>query len=189
MSLTLQLSARHTVRRRRRGLSMVEALIALSICSALLVATGAAFTASASAVQNNTDFSKATQTARVTLNQMLVEIRRADSIQCASTTTAGAYFDVIRPSGSLLPNETSRRYAFDATNNQLTLTIFTTGATATTYVLAHNITGASFGPPQIGTDANNASVVQRLPVTLTVKVGQNVITLSGAEGPRRALRY
>src|SRR5438270_12686143 len=115
--------------RPRRGLSMVEAMISLAICSALLVAAGAAFTASASAVQNNTDFTKASQTARVTMNQMLVEIRRADSVQCPSSTSASTYFDVIRPDQTIGPNEVFRRYSYDATAKQLSLQIYYTGNT------------------------------------------------------------
>jgi len=176
--------------RPRRGLSMVEALVSLAICSGLLVAAGTAFTASASAVQNNTDFTKASQTARVTMNQMLVEVRRADSIQCPSTTTASTYFDVIRPDETITPNEVFRRYAYDATAKQLTLQIYYAGATAgPKYVLANNISAASFGPPQMGTDANNTTVVQRLPVTMTATVGKNAVPLSGTAGPRRALKY
>jgi Tfp pilus assembly protein PilW len=169
---------------------MVEAMVSLSICSALLVASGAAFTASASAVQNNTDFTKAGQTARVTMNQMLIEIRRADSVQCPSTTSASTYFDVIRPDETITPNEVFRRYSYDATNKQLKLQIFYAGnAAGPSYVLANNISAGSFGPPQMGTDANNTTVVQRLPITMTATVGKNAVPLSGSEGPRRALKY
>ena len=173
---------------RRGGLSMVEALISLSICSALLVATGAAFTASAQAVQVNDDFFRASQTARVTVNQMLVEVRRADSIQ--SSTSDATYLDVIRPPETLTANEVYRRYKFDAANKRLTLQIFYTGNVAgPLYVLARNIESASFGPPQMGPDANNAVVVQRLPITVNVKVHKNAVSLTGAASPRRATRY
>jgi hypothetical protein len=167
---------------------MVEAMISLSICTALLVATGAAFTASALAVQTNDDFFRASQTARVTMNQMLTEVRRADAVQC-DASGANAYFDVIRPTETLTPNESYRRYQFDATNKKVTLQIFYAGGTAgTPYTLASNVTSATFGPAQMGTDANNATVVQRVPITLTIKVGKNNITLNGAAGPRRALK-
>src|SRR3954454_9524284 len=141
-------TCRRTCRRTRRGLSMVEAMVSLAICSALLVAAGTAFTASASAVQNNTDFTKASQTARVTMKQMLVEVRRSDSVQCPSTPAASTYFDVIRPNETITPNEVFRRYAYDATARQLTLQIFYSGnAAGPRYVLANNISAASFGPP------------------------------------------
>ena len=172
----------------RRGLSMVEAMISLAITSMLLVATGAAFTASASAVQANDEFNRASQTARVTMNQMLVEVRRADAVQCDPAGTT--YMDVIRPTETLTPNEVYRRYRFDSANKRLTLQIFYTGnVPGPLYVLARNVNSATFGPAQTGKDSNNATVVQRVPVTVAVKVGKNYVALNGAAGPRRALRY
>ena len=180
-------SRTHSSRLTRRGLSMVEAMISLAICSALLVAAGAAFTSSAAAVQVNADFFRASQTARVTMNQMLTEVRRADSVQCSPTNST--YFDVIRPAETITPNEGYRRYAFDSANKRVTLQIYYTGGTTSSlYTLASNVEAAAFGPPQTGADSNNASVVQRLPITLTVTVGKNRIQLSGSAGPRTALQ-
>ena len=48
---------------RRSAMSLVEAMVALALTSALLVATGAAFTASASLAQNNAYFFQAEQAA------------------------------------------------------------------------------------------------------------------------------
>ena len=36
---------------------------------------------------------------------------------------------------------------------------------------------------------NNATVVQRLPVTLKVTVGKNTVNMNGAAGPRRAMTF
>lgn len=167
---------------------MVEALISLAISGMLLAAVATAFTASSSAVEANDQFFRASQTARVTLNQMVTEIRRADALQFSGSSTTS--FDVIRPSETLTANEIYRRYSYNASTKQISLQIFYTGGTAgPSYVLANNIESASFGPPEWGQDANNATVPQRVPVTMTVKVGKSWVTLNGSAGPRRAMKY
>lgn len=175
--------------RARRGLTMMEAMVSLSITGMLLAGLASAFVTSADAVEQNEQFFRATQAARVTLNQVLVECRRSDALQCSST---GAYdhFDVIRPQEVLEPNELYRRYRFDPAAKQVTLTIhYADGTAGPPYVMVRNVQAAAFGPPQMGVDANNATVVQRMPVVLTVKVGRNAVTLNGAAGSRRAMRF
>ena len=175
--------------RARRGLSMIEAMIAMGISSMLLVAVSGAFTASSQAVETNDQFFRASQTSRVVLHQMLGEIRRADLVQCDPTETDLTYFDVIRAAEDITPGEVYRRYKYDATTRQLVLTIFKSGGVVSArYVLANNVDSATFGPPQNGNNSANVLVVQRLPVTVTVKVGSNYIALNGAAGPRRALK-
>jgi hypothetical protein len=174
--------------RARRGLSMIEAMIAMGISSMLLVAVSGAFSASAQAVETNDQFFRASQTSRVVLHQMLGEIRRADLIQCDAGGDT-SYFDVIRPAEDLTPFEVYRRYQYDSNTRRLTLTIYKAGnVVAAQYVLANNVEAAAFGPPQTGNNAANRLVVQRLPVTVSVKVGSNYISLNGAAGPRRALK-
>lgn len=173
----------------RRGLTIMEMMVSLSITGMLLAGLVTAFVTSADAVEMNDQFFRATQAARVTLNQVLVECRRADALQCSSSGVYD-YFDVIRPAEVLEPDEVFRRYKYDAVNKHLTLTIFyTDGTSSPSYIMVRNVEAAEFGPPQVGVDANNATVVQRLPVVLTVKVGKNVVTLHGAAGPRRAMKF
>ena len=97
---------------------MVDAMVSLTITSTLLVAAGAAFTASASLVDNNFEFYQAEQAARVSISQMTTEIRRAQQVQCAASNAT--YFDVYRTAANLTANEQYRRYAFDAAHSQLT---------------------------------------------------------------------
>jgi len=183
------LSRRFRSRTRRRGLTIMEMMVSLSITGMLLTGLATAFVTSADAVSANEQFFRATQAARVTLNQVLVECRRADALQCSSSGTYD-YFDVIRPVEVLETDEVFRRYKFDALTKQLTLTIhYADGTTSPAYVMVRNVEAAEFGPPQTGVDDNNATVVQRLPVVLTVKVGKNVVTLHGAAGPRRAMKF
>ena len=183
-----QMSYRRTPRP-RRGLTMMEAMVSISITGMLLAGLASAFVTSADAVEQNEQFFRATQAARVTLNQVLVECRRSDALQCSNTGTYD-YFDVIRPQEVLDPNEVYRRYRFDAAAKQITLTLhYADGTASPPYVMVRNVQAATFGPPQTGVDANNASVVQRMPVVLTVKVGRNAVTLNGAAGSRRAMKF
>ncbi|MDB5297353.1 MAG: hypothetical protein JWO31_3336 [Phycisphaerales bacterium] len=171
-------------RTRRSGLSMVELLISLGITSLLLTATSMAFVASSASVQANADFSKAAHTARVSLGQVEAEIRRADAVSCDAL---GTYVDIVRPPGSAEPNEISRRYKYDAATARLTLQVtYGTGA-GTVYQLAGKIKAATFGPAVVGTDADGLAAVQRVPISITVAVGKQAVTLTGTSGPRRAL--
>ena len=182
-----------TCRLPRRGLTIMEAMVSISITTMLLAGLATAFVSSTEAVEQNEQFFRATQAARVTLNQVLVECRRSDALRCRNTATdPGPYdhFDVIRPQEVLDPNESFRRYRFDAANKRITLTLhYTDGTTSPSYVMVRNVEAAEFGPPQTGVDSNNASVVQRMPVALTIKVGRNVVTLNGAAGSRRAMKF
>jgi type II secretory pathway pseudopilin PulG len=109
-------------RRRRHGLTMMETIVSIAITGMLLTGLASAFVTSADAVEMNEQFFRATQASRVTLNQVLVECRRADALQCSSSGPYD-YFDVIRPEEVLEDNEVFRRYQYDAVMKQITLTI------------------------------------------------------------------
>jgi prepilin-type N-terminal cleavage/methylation domain-containing protein len=190
----MQSQNRIFVSRRRRGLSLIEVMIALAISAFLLVAVAAAYNASADAVELNDKFFRATQAGRVTMNQLLTEIRRADSVDVGTN-----YINVIRPlptssggTGTRLAKETYRTFTYDATNKLVTLQVHY-DATAPSpvspvYTLARNIDAAVFGPAEIGKDANNADIVIRVPIQLVVRISSNEVRLSGSSGPRRAAK-
>ena len=193
MSMNAKTPARPARRsaRARRGLSMIEAMIAMGISSMLLVAVSGAFTASSQAVETNDQFFRASQTARVVLHQMLGEIRRADLVECSKADPPDtSYFEVMRPPEDRMSTlEVYRKYKYDKDTRRLTLTIYkASDVEMAHYVLANNVDAASFGPAQYGENSAKVDVVQRLPVTVTVKVGSNYIALNGAAGPRRALK-
>ena len=173
----------------RRGLSIVEVMISLTISAFLLVAVAAAYNASANAVEMNDRFFRATQAGRVTLNQLLTEIRRADYVWCAPT-----YDSIIiqRPKQNRLTDEDSREFRYDPISKKITLQIFYKNAAGTTwtspaYSLASNVELGKFGPPDKMTDATGEHDV-RVPVTVDVKIGNNSVRLSGSSGPRRLLQ-
>src|SRR5688500_15151171 len=61
---------------RRGGLSLVEVLVSLTIAVSLLTAAATAFNASSQLVQSNDEFFRATQAARISLHQVLTQVRR-----------------------------------------------------------------------------------------------------------------
>jgi Tfp pilus assembly protein PilW len=174
----------------RRGLSIVEVLISLSISSMLLIGVAAAYNASADAVESNDRFFRATQAGRVTMNQLLTEIRRADYALCAPANDS---IIVKRPERNRLPNEDAREYKYDKDTQKITLQIFYKGADGTTwsspaYSLASNLRYASFGPPDRIQDVTGVWLDVRVPVTLDVKIGNNSVRLSGSSSPRRVVQ-
>src|SRR5438046_9081461 len=93
-----------------RGLSIIEMMISLTISSFLLVAVAAAYNASANAVEMNDRFFRATQAGRVTMNQVLTEIRRADWVACSP---ANDTLYVTRPSPTRTTDADSREFTYD----------------------------------------------------------------------------
>jgi Tfp pilus assembly protein PilW len=186
--------------RHRRGLSLPEAMISLAITAMLLVAVAAAFSSSCQAIEMNDSWFRCTQAARVTLSQMLVEIRNCDSLQISPATAPYTTISIIRPSflagsNQLLyrvvgpPSEVSRSFTYNSTAQQITLQIsFSDGSVSPVYVLASNVTNCQISYVA-GKDYNNASIPVQIALMLTVSTGGNTIELNGAAAPRRAIKY
>jgi hypothetical protein len=164
-------------------LGLPELLISLSITSMLLLSVASAFIASASSVEVNCNFFTASQAARITMTQVLNEVRCCDSVSVNS-----GQLTIVRPAQTLLTNEVSRTYAFSATQGTVTLQIaYSDGTTSPAYTMASNVTSATFGA-KMGQDSNNALVVAQVPMSITVQVGTSQVALNGSAAPRRSLR-
>ena len=175
---------------RRRGLSIAELMISLSISSFLLVAVAAAYNASADAVEVNDRFFRATQAGRVTMNQVLTEIRRAESVLCS---VAGDSIIVTRPLETrAATNEEWREYKYNPATKTVTLQICFKNAgvvsSSPLYTMSRNVTACSFGPPDKITKSDGTQWETRVPVTVEVAVGYNKVRLSGAGSPRRVVQ-
>jgi prepilin-type N-terminal cleavage/methylation domain-containing protein len=178
-----------------RGLSLPEVMISLAITSTLLVAVAAAFCASASAIENNDAFFRCTQASRVTMNQILAEIRNCDSMDMSVANT----IKVIRqaPVPGVLnqqyvrpANEASRSFVYDSANKRITLQIsYLDGTFSPLYELTSNVNACGFGPAEMGLDYNNAEIPVRVPILVTVSTGGNSVVLDGSAAPRRAMKY
>ena len=182
---------------RSRGLSLPEAMISLAITSLLLIAVASAFSGSCTVIEANDNFFRSSQAARVTLSQLMIEIRNCDSLDMSVANQ----INIIRPafvagSNQILyrqvgpPAEVSRAFVYSPTNQNITLTItYADATTAGPYELASNVTACSFGPPDMGLDYNNASIPVRVPITLTVSTKGSTVVLNGSAAPRRAMKY
>ena len=177
------LSARGN-RAARRGVSLVECMVSLVICSGLLSAVAVATRTSFDAVELNDQFTRATQSSRVTMNHLLAEIRRASSVQVSADRMQ---LDVIRNDAARPANEVYRSYKYDAAGRKLTAQVFYTGGTSSpVYTLASNVESATFGPPE---SAPNSTVVVRVPVCIEVAMEKSTILLDGTASPRQAIKY
>lgn len=173
--------------RRRRGLSLSEVMISLAISSMLLTAIAVAYHSSSQVVDSNEKFFRASQSARVAINQMLTEIRRCDSID--DSRISSTLLPILRPAEARLPNESLRCYRYDATNQRMVFFIeYVNGSKSVEFPLAEAVQGAPFSW-DMGTDANNTACVSRVSVALEVKVGSSDVRVSGSAAPRRSLSY
>lgn len=151
-------------RRARGGLSLVEVMISMVIASALLTAVAAAFSASASAIEMNDQFFRASQAARISVNQIMWEARK-----CMT--------GVVDPTSLELTTDTGQKRTYTLTGKMLTLTI-ADPVLPRTYRLASNVESLQFQ-----TNGKAVSMV------VTVKVGSNEVTLTGSAIPRRTITY
>lgn len=153
-------------KRRFHGLSLVEALMSLAISAMLLTAVGAAYRASAQAIEMNDQFFRASQAARVSINQIMAEVRR-----CQSGVVSSTSLELTTSTGAI------RTYAFDDTTKQLKVTLHD-DISPTTYAMAKNVESVEFL-----TDG------QTISMTIAVQIGSNQILLNGSALPRRTLTY
>lgn len=152
--------------RSRRGLSLIEVLISLAIMAVLLTAVASSFMASASVIDMNDQFFRATQAGRVSVNQIMSTLR-----QCKTVSVGINSLDVTTATET-------RAYNFDSTAKTLNMTMPDGIGGSLTQPLAHNVKSVTFS-----TDGTTVSML------LKIEVGNNTITLSGSAMPRRSITY
>lgn len=180
--------------RSHRGMGLLEVMVSLAICSLLLVACATAFTASASAINNNDAFFRCAQAGRVTVDQILAEIRNCDSMDMSVANTIKIVRAAKGPATQeyyLAPNEVSRSFVYDPVKKRITLQITYIASQSPVYELTGNVASCSFGPADMGSDYNGLSMPVRVPITVTITTGGNSVLLAGSAVPRRAttMRY
>jgi prepilin-type N-terminal cleavage/methylation domain-containing protein len=165
---------RNSLPRARRGLSLVEVMISLAISAMLLTAVAAAFTASSDAIEINDEFFRASQAARVSMNQILTEIRRANAVQEPPNN---------KTLSMITHDNRDRTYLYDSAARRLKL-ITNDVITDPDYTLAANCSTATFDVDTY-TDSGGIKHVVRVSVTIAVQVGANQIRLTGSAAPRK----
>ncbi|MGE5610212.1 MAG: PilW family protein [Bacillota bacterium] len=169
---------------RSRGLSLVELMISLAICAMLLTAVAAAFRASTAAIEDNDQFFRASQAARVAMNQLLTQLRRSDVIDVPSGNPTNridfAGDDKIDRAFLYTPDASGKK-------GTLTLLIDKSGV-ITTAVLARDVTVA-FYVDVVHPASGSGDYVERVTVDMTTEFGNNIVHLTGSAAPRRVLIY
>jgi Tfp pilus assembly protein PilW len=172
MSVT-KLSRMH---RCRRGLSLVELTLCLAICSMLLTAVAAGTWAAVGATQGNDEFVRASHMTRICMDQMATQLRRCDSCQVAASDRVEIITDTNR----------DWTYQYFPATKQLKL-IMNDVAGKPTYVLANNVTAATFIADTVVDPVTSLSKVVRVSIVMSVQVGKTVVTVNDTVAPRRAL--
>lgn len=156
-----------TIRRTRgRGLGLVELIVSLTVAAMLLTAVGAAYSITTTAIEMNDQFFRASQAARVSINQIMSEVRR-----CQSGVVDDPSLELTTQTGE------KRVYTYDSENDQLTMTLLDQPLSPT-YVLARNVNSCSFY-----TDGDTIAM------RVSVMIGPNQVTLSGSAMPRRSMSF
>jgi prepilin-type N-terminal cleavage/methylation domain-containing protein len=153
---------------RRRGMSLPEVMIGLTISSMVLTGVAISWITASKVVEENDQFFRATQAARVSVNQIMTEARR-----CLAGVVDVPALELT------LYNGEKRNYELDTTDRCLKMTTYDpiTGAPST-YVMARNVADASFV-----TDGTTVTL------TINVQVGKNQMLVSGSAVPRRMITY
>lgn len=157
-----------TLRPRSSGMGLIELLVSLSISALLLTGAAMAFNASSKAVSINDQFTRATQSARISINQIMSLAR-----QCQSGTMTATSLEL------KMPDATRRLYALDKLNNELQVTLLTNNPVEV-HTLARNVKDVQFL-----TDADGKCIT----MTVTIQVGDNTLLLNGSAMPRRLMTY
>jgi len=156
----------HAPRASRRGMSLPEVLISLTISSLVLTGVAVAWVSSSQVVEQNDQFFRASQAARVCVNQIMTEARR-----CQSGVVSANSLELTLGSGE------KRTYALDSANHNLTMTMEAL-PTPQTSIMARNVNDASFS-----TDGTTITL------TITIQVGNNTMLVNGSALPRRTVVY
>lgn len=168
---------------RRRGLTLIELMVTLTIGAMLMAAVAAAFSASSKAVALNDANFRCTQSARVAMGQILSELRRADAVK---VDPGGLWVQVIRPEDQLTRDEIYRQYKYVADAHRITLQIFFAGnRSSPIYEVASGVEEARFSFAGAAEDAPEHAV-SRVSIFITCSLNDSSVTIHGSAAPRRA---
>ncbi len=180
--------------RRRSAMLLMELMISLAISAMLLVAIGAAYQASSSAITINEDFFQASQAARVSLNQILSLARRAEAFQptgydnISNSWTGSSLLMTYHAPGADANPSTDPSCIYRWTGGPTDeLQLYQNGVT---YSMARNVTAFSFTADMAQLDPlSPQKALVRVTVDMTVTVGNQSVRLTGSAVPRATVVY
>lgn len=196
---------------RRRGLTLVETLVALAICAALLACMAVAFSAAGNAMEMNDHFYRSLQQARSGMDMMMSEIRRAQvnsSNQTISVNSTGTAITISNCPDFGGDSITFTYYPAGGTTyaNCITLTNNSLVPPTTSILIGEAVDDGNADPVEVAAPAAGTTVFspagatldsaagntnQSVSVTLTVQLGDypimNQVNLSGSAAPRGGL--
>ncbi|HEX2970877.1 MAG TPA: hypothetical protein VHP11_01005, partial [Tepidisphaeraceae bacterium] len=130
-------------------------------------------------------FFRASQAARVAMNQMLMQLRRSDVIDVPISNPANriAFVGDDKVDRSFV-------YAPDATGQKGTLTMLIDNGMSMpiSAVLARDVK-VSFSVDTVHPETGSGDYVDRVSIDMTVEVGKSVVHLAGSAAPRRVQTF
>lgn len=161
---------------KRRGIGLIEMLIALSISTILLLAVGMAFNASFKSYSENQQIVDTVQDSRLLLHRVMMQTRRSSYL---NVTSEGRRIQIETP-------DDAHQYVY-------------VYVPAENHVLLSRVNLSTLHSENLGTIDNVVNFVipqsqwgenpPRLTVSLTVRVGGNESTLTASAVPRSTIEF
>lgn len=169
--------------RHTSAFTLFEALIALSITAMLLASVATVFNASLTSYRENDTLAEVTQTARVTLDRIMRDVRRADDVNY--TATQITIFPVSDGSGlqQIQYDYVGGTVWYRKTVNGATTSYPVLTGTDTVAVVLLSVTG------QAGKDYNNVNCTKAVTLRLDLKSKNQTLSLTASGSPRRNQVY
>ncbi|HEV8605963.1 MAG TPA: prepilin-type N-terminal cleavage/methylation domain-containing protein [Tepidisphaeraceae bacterium] len=185
---------------KRRGVGLVELLLALAISALLLTATAVAVDASFKAYSNNQEESSLLQQGRMALNRMVTSIRTSDSHAPTDTKLLSDFKNGLKTTGSAIAmfqeDGTNIIYRLDAPKQRLIAEV-----NGKPYILARGVQAFQVTmEPMRSEDAlrtgSSYDLLRRANILITIRTtdqtaqpsettGKHPVTLSVSVSPRR----
>jgi prepilin-type N-terminal cleavage/methylation domain-containing protein len=160
----------------RRGISLVEMLIALTISAVLLLAVGMAFNASFDNYAENQEMVDAVQSSRLLMHRIMTQARKSTYL---NVTSEGRRIQV-----ETADDNYQYVYVYVPAENQVLLSRINLQTLASEDLgEVSNVTGFSIPSEQWGENPD------RLTLSMTVRYGGNQSTLSGSAVPRSTIEF
>lgn len=166
----------------RRGFTLLELLLALGICAMLLTALAAMVQSSAQTIKLNDSYFRATQTARVAMQQLCAAIRGAGRVEISGD---GMGLEITVARSQRAPGELNRVYRFDPASHRIVLVVRSSHGSIEREV-AQDVAAARFEAPAVRTSASGQTTIVSVPLSITCTIDDATVTLNGSAAPMQS---